>query len=805
MINWIRSRAEKIFYWYQLAAFALFLIVIFVLVNVIGMLDRGLHLDNFRSIVLQAIVFSFMLTGLYRLKSSFRVLVSAIGGIVVSFWVIGDLSQPAVEFVRTALVYVKSAWQYFFGRVEMMPETGNLQESWGALAQAATVLFERLSAWLGALPEPVYDPISLNLIWGFVIWVVSIWVYWYVVKRKQALVGFLPALAISAGVYQSTEMGLYALFWVLGFGLLLELLSHQAKQETSWKQNRLSYSVLIRRRTAQNALAISFALVFFAGTISSPKLEEFIDELKQQRETASDPSGGSVSDTGESNTSSDTGPSEVMGEASFGRFPNTHLVGSGPELSEIEVMYVGINDQSLPGEKRLYLRSSSYNTYTIHGWLTVDKGFVLNNPTGVTAVEHTANERLVHQDVVLLNNKEQGNLMYTVGELVSADVPYFASYHTRFLNDTYVDLFAAVTVETEYSAYSIAPNFGIDELRNSPQEYPDWITNKYLQIPDEVPDRVYELALQLTATQPTPYDRAVAIEQYLRQFEYTLDLEDPPAYHDIADYFLFELQKGYCDYYATSMVVLARAAGLPARFATGYVTGPYDVEREKYVVTADLAHAWPEIYFAGYGWVTFEPTSGRSALDRLEEREDNIEEAADDLDLAADDQGSVTTLFSLLPDNLFVLTTQLSLVIILGILAAHWIDLLVLRAIEPNKMYSRLYRRLRRRAKSLGVKIRLADTPFEFSEVLTGYLTQFESPKLISGVIFSAPKNVKLIITACNLAAYAKEPPNEDKAHQVISVWGRLRWQLFLVRINLWLIPIGYRLRRVWRRLQQPA
>ncbi|HAY85794.1 MAG TPA: transglutaminase, partial [Chloroflexi bacterium] len=102
-------------------------------------------------------------------------------------------------------------------------------------------------------------------------------------------------------------------------------------------------------------------------------------------------------------------------------------------------------------------------------------------------------------------------------------------------------------------------------MRNTSQEYPDWIANKYLQVPDSVPARVYDLALSLTATQPTPYDRAVAIERYLRQFEYSLEIEDPPEYRDIVDYFLFEQQKGYCDYFASSMVVLARAAGLPAR------------------------------------------------------------------------------------------------------------------------------------------------------------------------------------------------------------------------------------------------
>jgi transglutaminase-like putative cysteine protease len=81
---------------------------------------------------------------------------------------------------------------------------------------------------------------------------------------------------------------------------------------------------------------------------------------------------------------------------------------------------------------------------------------------------------------------------------------------------------------------------------------------------------VLALARDLTATEPTPFDRARAIEAYLRTYPYTLDLPSPKLDRDVVDYFLFDLRQGYCDYYATSMVVLARAAGLPARLAVGY-------------------------------------------------------------------------------------------------------------------------------------------------------------------------------------------------------------------------------------------
>ena len=90
-----------------------------------------------------------------------------------------------------------------------------------------------------------------------------------------------------------------------------------------------------------------------------------------------------------------------------------------------------------------------------------------------------------------------------------------------------------------------------------------------------------------------------------------------PEEFNIADYFLFDLQRGYCDYYATAFVVLARLAGLPARFATGYAVGTWDGYNQVWIVTEAEAHSWPEVLFPDYGWIPFEPTAGRPALTRI--------------------------------------------------------------------------------------------------------------------------------------------------------------------------------------------
>lgn len=125
-----------------------------------------------------------------------------------------------------------------------------------------------------------------------------------------------------------------------------------------------------------------------------------------------------------------------------------------------------------------------------------------------------------------------------------------------------------------------------------------------------LPARVRALGLRLTAGIADPYARAWAIQVYLRRaggpFSYDTAPPAPPAGEDPVDYFLFSSRRGFCTQFATAMVVLARAAGIPARLVTGYAAG--HLEDGQFVVTDADAHAWPELWIAGRGWITFEPT-----------------------------------------------------------------------------------------------------------------------------------------------------------------------------------------------------
>jgi len=156
----------------------------------------------------------------------------------------------------------------------------------------------------------------------------------------------------------------------------------------------------------------------------------------------------------------------------------------------------------------------------------------------------------------------------------------------------------------------------VNEMRAAPESYPDWVVERYLSLPDNLSSDIRRLADRLTSDHDNNYDKAIAITNYLRdEMEYNLEVSPPPVGVDPVDWFLFTWKSGFCNYYASAEVLLLRAAGIPARMVVGYASGDYQ-PGGYYQVKAKDAHAWPEVYFSGIGWVEFEPTASLDVIYR---------------------------------------------------------------------------------------------------------------------------------------------------------------------------------------------
>jgi protein-glutamine gamma-glutamyltransferase len=149
------------------------------------------------------------------------------------------------------------------------------------------------------------------------------------------------------------------------------------------------------------------------------------------------------------------------------------------------------------------------------------------------------------------------------------------------------------------------------DLRTAGETYPPDVVSSYLQLP-ELDRRIPQLAQQITASADNNYDRARAVETYLRaHFGYTLQLSRTVPHDPLAN-FLFERKQGHCEYFASSMAVMLRTLGIPSRVVNGFRTGEFNDVTSQYVVRASNAHSWVEAYFPNQGWVAFDPTPGAS-------------------------------------------------------------------------------------------------------------------------------------------------------------------------------------------------
>ncbi len=183
----------------------------------------------------------------------------------------------------------------------------------------------------------------------------------------------------------------------------------------------------------------------------------------------------------------------------------------------------------------------------------------------------------------------------------------------------------------KYTVYSDPTPPSPAELRTAPSGIPYANTaflrsyDTYLQLPAEIPEcatrdpnralsdfapecRVRELARFITKDATNNYDKALALETWLRsELDYTLQMESPGDMEPV-EFFLFERKRGHCEYFSSAMSIMARSVGVPVRNVNGFLGGEWN-EYDNYIaVRAGDAHSWVEVYFEGQGWVTFDPT-----------------------------------------------------------------------------------------------------------------------------------------------------------------------------------------------------
>ena len=440
---------------------------------------------------------------------------------------------------------------------------------------------------------------------GALLWIAGLAAAALARGMKQGLAAAMPPLLLAGGVAFIGGEGRTILVMGLAGALGLHVaLNHQLLLER-WQRHGLDYSPAIWPEFWLNAGGVAGAVLLvaaFAPNVSvsgiADRVARLLDPVDEQFETATQRVFPNIERRPVARTT-----------AGEGGLPNDFLLGNTPELTQARILLVRTSESAPFGEapEAHVLRGSTLATYTGLGWerLPGTEQRPIPGNTRLPAAPPADGRRPVAQSIRRL---QAGRTIYTAPEPVEVGIAALAEVEDNG------QLLALRSAEGAYTVISAVPALGEEALA----ALPAWDAEsnplpagfeRYLQLPDTVTERTRALAAELAAGRDSPWEVGRAIEDYLRTIPYDLDAPLPPeGVSDVADFFLFDLQRGYCDYYATAFAVLARLNGLPTRFALGYAPGSWDPGAQAWTITAADAHAWPEVYFPQVGWVRFEPT-----------------------------------------------------------------------------------------------------------------------------------------------------------------------------------------------------
>ncbi|SFR67650.1 transglutaminase domain-containing protein [Halogeometricum limi] len=292
--------------------------------------------------------------------------------------------------------------------------------------------------------------------------------------------------------------------------------------------------------------------------------------------------------------------------AGLGALSPTQRAPVGSDGSTGENPYRSLDSEvhfTVESDRPAYWRTGSYATYTDDGWRRTGETTPYDGDISPDARGDSVTYRVsLERDATALPTVWRPNTVTGIGGADPAVTTGRA-----------VVVPSGVDAGTSYTAESTRPSREESVLRAAGTDYPSSLASRYTALPENAPPRVADLAANVTADADTPYEKAVAVERYLEANKgYSLS-----AGHDGGDpvsSFLFDMDEGYCEYFASSMAIMLRTQDVPARYVVGYSPGERTDEGE-YTVRNMNAHAWVEVYFPDVGWVRFDPTPAEERRD----------------------------------------------------------------------------------------------------------------------------------------------------------------------------------------------
>ncbi|MYK25396.1 MAG: transglutaminase domain-containing protein, partial [Dehalococcoidia bacterium] len=412
----------------------------------------------------------------------------------------------------------------------------------GSIAARVEDVVARMNEWVLVVRED--DVSNDNLPFVLLVHTLGVFVSylaaWAVFRWRNAWIAVAPACAGLLVIIATTSGRPSGAFLMFSFGALL-LISrlHLQRAFVQWDRARVEYPEWLSLQSAQLTLVLTVVMVVIAWQVPLGKqadaIDTTIDYVTDPIEAALEPVSRLFNDLAGSG-------------GNFHKFGRTLPIRGDVSLGS-KVLF------EVRGESLGLVRGTSYDEYTGSGWRSSgreEEEVNAGDPTSAEIQARAYRERIITTlDIEVFDDEET---LFSVGTPLGTNIDSVADLPESFPGD--IERIRSQEDLQEGDRYRVAGTLSIatpDQLRADGVNYPDWVRERYLQLPDDLPERVGDEAARVTEGVTNPYDLAKAIEAYILEFELDMSVRSAPSRRDVVDFFLFDLQRGYFDYFSTAM------------------------------------------------------------------------------------------------------------------------------------------------------------------------------------------------------------------------------------------------------------
>jgi len=481
-------------------------------------------------------------------------------------------------------------------------------EYFPALTQSERIfaLRDEMATWILVVLRTGYpaelSPYAIAL--GALMWVTAFMAAYAVYRHNRVIdaIVLLGAALITNMSATFTDLFGHLLLFVAA-ALLLWLRASLVNRQEGWQRRRVNENLEVPAAIMRSGIIFAVASVVLAVALTSVAVAAPLTNVWR----GFDGVWSGIRDQFDGVFGSLTNPQSRITGNSFG---GSFTVSGSWVSNDDEALLVAA---PLP----LYMRTATYDSYTGRGWERTE-GPQRQVPAGdalfgVPTPERPTVAAAVRVETITVEMRQTiGRNLFTAGSPLTVYAPTVVH---ETAGQPVLGGISSASALAPGEAYqlSVALSEATEaELESAGTDYPEAVSALYLD-DSAATDRVRGLAEEVAAGAANPYRQAQALARYLStdpSFTYATTAPVPPPGQDLVDFFLFDEAQGrigYCQHYASAMVIMARSLGLPARVAVGFAPGE-ETEDGTYLVREANAHAWAEIYFPGYGWQIFEAT-----------------------------------------------------------------------------------------------------------------------------------------------------------------------------------------------------